>query len=56
VKRIKRIRKSDRQFVERYTSSSFEVVQIELKHIIDLKALSASQITHIPKEVLPLYQ
>jgi len=55
-KRVKRIRKSDRQFIDWYTSKAFEVVQIDLKYIIDQKALSASQITHIIKHDLPLYQ
>ncbi|MCA9371559.1 integrase core domain-containing protein [Candidatus Woesebacteria bacterium] len=55
-KRVKRIRKSDRQFIDWYTSKAFEVVQIDLKYIIDQKALSATQITHIIKHDLPLYQ
>jgi putative transposase len=55
-KRVRRIRKSDRQFVDWYSSQAFEVVQIDLKYVIDQKALSASQITHIIRYNLPLYQ
>ncbi|MBI4225541.1 transposase [Candidatus Roizmanbacteria bacterium] len=55
-KEVKRTRKSSRPFVDWYSSSAFEIVQIDLKYIIDQKALSASQITHIIKYNLPLYQ
>lgn len=55
-KRVKRIRKSDRQYIDWYTAQAFEIVQIDLKHIIDQKALSATQITHILRHNLPLYQ
>jgi transposase len=55
-KRVKRTRKSDRQYIDWYTAQAFEIVQIDLKHIIDQKALSATQITHILNHNLPLYQ
>ncbi len=49
-------KKGPRQFVDWYTAKPFEVVQIDLKHIIDQKALSMEQITHIQACDLPLYQ
>ena len=52
----KRHNRSSRPFIDWYSSKAFEVVQIDLKYIIDQKALSASQITHIIKHDLPLYQ
>ena len=55
-KRVKRVRRSSRPFIDWYSSKAFEVVQIDLKYIIDQKALSASQITHILRHNLPLYQ
>jgi len=55
-KHVKRTRRSSRPFVDWYSSEAFEVVQIDLKHIIDQKALSSTQIAHILKYQLPLYQ
>lgn len=52
----KRYKRSARPFVDWYTAKAFEVVQVDLKHIIDQKALSSSQITHILRHDLPLYQ
>lgn len=49
-------KKGPRQFVDWYTAKPFEVVQIDLKHIIDQKALTMEQITHIQAYDLPLYQ
>lgn len=49
-------KKGVRQFVDWYNAKPFEVVQIDLKHIIDQKALSMEQITHIRACDLPLYQ
>jgi transposase len=49
-------KKGKRQFVDWYSAKPFEVVQIDLKHIIDQKALSLEQITHIQQRDLPLYQ
>jgi len=55
-KRVKRVRRSSRPFIDWYSSKAFEIVQIDLKYIIDQKALSSSQITHILRHDLPLYQ
>ena len=48
--------RSPRTFVDWYSAKPFEVVQIDLKHIIDQKALSMQQINHIFSHDLPLYQ
>lgn len=54
---VKRMgKKSSRPFVDWYSARAFEVVQVDLKYIMDQKALSASQITHMIKYDLPLYQ
>jgi transposase len=49
-------KKGVRQFVDWYQAKPFEIVQIDLKHIIDQKALSMEQINHIHANDLPLYQ
>ena len=49
-------KKGARQFVDWYTAKPFEIVQIDLKHVIDQKALNMEQITHIHTHDLPLYQ
>ena len=49
-------KKGVRQFVDWYNAKPFEVVQIDLKHIIDQKALNMTQINHIHMKDLPLYQ
>jgi transposase len=49
-------RRSPRQFVDWYQAKPFEIVQIDLKHIIDQKALSMDQISHIYAHNLPIYQ
>jgi len=49
-------KKGVRQFVDWYSAKPFEVVQIDLKHIIDQKALNMTQINHIHIRDLPLYQ
>ena len=56
TKTRKRFKRSSRPFVDWYSAKAFEVVQIDLKHIIDQKALSPSQIAHILRHDLPLYQ
>jgi len=56
TKTRKRFKRSSRPFVDWYSAKAFEVVQIDLKHIIDQKALSSSQIAHIIRHDLPLYQ
>jgi len=49
-------RRSPRPFVDWYSAKPFEVVQIDLKYIVDQKALSMDQITHIYACDLPIYQ
>lgn len=56
LKQHKPHKKGIRQFVDWYNAKPFEVVQIDLKHIIDQKALTMEQITHIQASDLPLYQ
>ena len=49
-------KRSPRQFVDWYQAKPFEIVQIDLKYIVDQKALSMDQITHIYAHDLPIYQ
>lgn len=49
-------KKGPRQFVDWYSAKPFEIVQIDLKYIVDQKALNLAQITHIHAADLPLYQ
>ena len=49
-------RKEKREFVDWYKAKPFEIVQIDLKHIIDKKALSQEQIDHVFSFDLPMYQ
>jgi hypothetical protein len=56
TKTRKRYKRSSRPFVDWYSAKAFEVVQIDLKYIVDQKALSPSQIAHIIRHDLPLYQ
>jgi len=39
-----------------YSAKPFEIVQIDLKHIRDLKALSKAQIIHLDQHNIPNYQ
>ena len=39
-----------------YSAKAFEVVQIDLKYIVDQKALSMQQIQHVYSHKLPLFQ
>ena len=55
-KRHKPAKKGARMFVDWYTARPFEVVQIDLKYIVDQKALSMDQINHIQAHKLPIYQ
>lgn len=55
-KRHKPHKKGTRQFVDWYSAKPFEVVQIDLKYVVDQKALSLEQINHIHAKDLPLYQ
>ena len=54
--RHKPAKRGERQFVNWYEARAFEIVQIDLKYIVDQKALSATQVTHIYAHNLPLYQ
>jgi len=49
-------KKGERMFVDWYSAKAFEVVQIDLKYVVDQKALTQEQIDHIHKLHLPLYQ
>jgi len=55
-KKNKLHKRSPRQFVDWYSAKPFEVVQIDLKYIIDQKALTTEQITHVFAHDLPIYQ
>ena len=56
LKQHKPHKKGPRAFVDWYNAKPFEIVQIDLKHIIDQKALTMEQIIHIQQKDLPLYQ
>jgi hypothetical protein len=56
LKQHKPHKKGVRQFVDWYTAKPFEIVQIDLKYVVDQKALSMEQINHIHMNDLPLYQ
>src|SRR3989344_394956 len=56
LKQHKPHKKGSRQFVDWYSAKPFEIVQIDLKHIVDQKALTMKQINHIHINDLPLYQ
>jgi hypothetical protein len=45
-----------REFVDWYSAKPFEIVQIDIKEIRDLKALSKAQIIHLDKFDIPNYQ
>lgn len=49
-------KKGERQFINWYTAKPFEIVQIDLKYVVDQKALSQEQINHVYSHKLPLYQ
>lgn len=55
-KTVKRHRRSPRPFIDWYQATPFEIVQIDVKYIVDQKALSMDQITHIYAHNLPIYQ
>ena len=48
--------KEKREFVDWYSAKPFEIVQIDLKHIRDQKALSKAQIIHLDHHQIPNYQ
>jgi len=49
-------RKTKREFVDWYSAKPFEIVQIDLKHIRDKKALSNAQMMHLDQYDIPNYQ
>ena len=51
-----RHRRTKREFVDWYSAKPFEIVQIDLKHIRDQKALTKAQIMHLDKHNIPNYQ
>ena len=51
-----RCRKEKREFVDWYNAKPFEVVQVDVKHIRDQKALSREQIIHLDAHDIPNYQ
>jgi putative transposase len=48
--------KEKREFVDWYSARPFEIVQIDLKHIRDQKALSKAQMIHLDRYQIPNYQ
>lgn len=54
---VKGRRKSEkRPFVDWYSAKPFEIVQIDLKHIRDQKALTKEQMIHLDRYQIPNYQ
>ena len=53
--RIRR-RKEKREFIDWYSAKPFEIVQMDIKHIRDQKALSKEQIIHLDHHHIPNYQ
>ena len=51
-----RPKKEKREFVDWYSAKPFEIVQIDLKHIRDQKALSREQIIYLDRHDIPNYQ
>ena len=52
----RRQRKGKREFVDWYSAKPFEIVQMDVKFIRDLKALSKAQILHLDRCQIPNYQ
>lgn len=55
-KETKNHRRSPRPFIDWYQAKPFEIVQIDVKYIVDQKALSLDQIDHIYAHDLPIFQ
>lgn len=55
-KQVKRHKNSPREFIDWYSAKAGEIVQVDVKYIVDQKALSLDQIHHIHLKDLPLYQ
>ncbi len=51
-----RSRKGKREFVDWYSAKPFEIVQMDVKHIRDQKALSKEQIIHLDRYQIPNFQ
>jgi len=51
-----RTRKEKREFVDWYSAKPFEIVQMDVKHIRDHKALTKEQIIHLDRYQIPNYQ
>ena len=51
-----RTRKEKREFVDWYSAKPFEIVQMDIKHIRDQKALTREQIIHLDLYQIPNYQ
>ena len=56
IKPHKPHKKGSRPFVDWYQAKAFEIVQIDLKYVVDQKALSMEQIRHHHSNQFPLYQ
>jgi len=52
----RRALKGKREFVDWYSAKPFEVVQMDIKHIRDRKALTREQIIHLDRYQIPNYQ
>ena len=52
----RRVRKEKREFIDWYSAKPFEIVQMDIKHIRDRKALSKEQIIHLDCHQIPNYQ
>jgi hypothetical protein len=51
-----RTRKENREFVDWYSAKPFEIIQMDVKHIRDRKALTKEQIIHLDCHHIPNYQ
>jgi transposase InsO family protein len=51
-----RRRRRKREFVDWYSARPFEIVQVDVKHIRDRKALTKQQIIHLDRFAIPNYQ
>jgi transposase len=49
-------KKGSRPYVDWYQAKAFEIVQIDLKYVVDQKALTLEQIRHFHSKQFPLYQ
>jgi len=52
----RQVRKEKREFIDWYSAKPFEIVQMDIKHIRDRKALSKEQIIHLDRHHIPNYQ